>query len=308
MLASPRMAHARESGPELRMALHDCDAAFADEVRRIAGIELHATVVGPESGQHVVTEISVTCHGSVADLWVSDASTSKVSLRTVALGGTSPGARARLIALAIAELVSASWEEVETNPEPKVPAAVPPRPEARAAVSRAIRKPSRLDLDVLGEARIFGGGALLFGGKVEGTIRVGKSWMLRLDAGADAGSRSRSLGDVRTQTMQGSLGMGGALELGALRAVPWAAFYLGYAWLSGDPRSGATGRVQSGIWTGPGAGVDLELWPEALVHASLGLAGGGTLFGVRGNVAGEDAVAVTGAWGAVSLGFGISKR
>jgi hypothetical protein len=290
------------------MTLRECDAAFAAEVRRIAGVELHATVVAPEDSRHAVAEASVTCHGTVADLWVSDAATSKVSLRTVWLRGTSPSARARLIALAIAELVASSWEEVETNPEPKVPAAVPPRPEARASVSRAIRRPSRLDLDVLADARVFAGGALLFGGKVEGTIRIGKSWMLRLDAGADAGSRSRSLGDVQTQTMQGSVGVGGALDLGAVRAVPWVAFYVGHAWISGDPRSGATGLVESGIWTGPGGGVDVEFWPDALVHASLGIAGGATLLGVRGTVVGEDAVAVSGAWGALSLGVGISKR
>jgi hypothetical protein len=290
------------------MALRECDAAFADEVRRIAGIELHATVVDPEDSRHVVTETSVTCHGSEADLWVSDAATSKVSLRTVSLAETSPRARARLIALALAELVSSSWEEVETNPEPKVPAAVPPRPEARAAVSRAIRRPSRVDLDVLADARVFTGGALLLGGKVASSIRVGESWMLRLEALANTGSRSRALGDVRAQTMGGSLGVGGALELGAVRAVPWAGFCLGYARLSGDAHSGATGLVKSGIWTGPGAGVDLELWPDALVHASLGIAGGGTFTGVRGEVAGEDAVALSGAWGAVSVGFGISKR
>jgi hypothetical protein len=255
-----------------------------------------------------VTETSVTSRGTVADLWVSDAATSKVSLRTVSLAGTSPRARARLIALAMAELVSSSWEEVETNPEPKVPAAVPPRPEARAAVTRAIRRPSRVDLDVLGDARVFAGGALLFGGKVLSTIRIGDGWMLRLDAGAGAGSRSRSLGDVRTQMVQGSLGVGGALDLGHVRAVPWAAFCLGHAWLSGEANSAATGLVTSGIWMGPGAGVDLELWPDALVHASLGIAFGGTILGVRGEVVGEDAIAVSGAWGAVGLGFGISKR
>jgi hypothetical protein len=165
-----------------------------------------------------------------------------------------------------------------------------------------------VDLDVLADARVFSGGMLLFGGKMESTIRVGKSWMLRADAGANAGSRSRSLGDVRAQTMQGSFGVGDAFALGAVRAVPWAAFCLGYAWLSGDAHSGATGLVTSGIWAGPGGGVDLELWPDAFVHASLSIAGGGTLLGVRGNVVGEEPVAVAGAWGAVSLGFGISER
>jgi hypothetical protein len=299
------------------LALRDCDAAFADEVRRLAGIELHATVVDPttlgsprrgESGAHVVTETSVTCHGSVADLWVADAATSKVSLRTVSLAETSPRARARLIALAMAELVSSSWEEVETNPEPKVPASVPPPPEAHAAVSRAIRRPSRLDLDVLADGRAFAGGALLFGGKLLSTIRISGRFVLRLDAGAGVGSRSRSLGDVDTQAMLGSLGAGAAFDFGVMRAVPWAAFYAGYARISGDAHAEATGYVEAGPWLGPGAGVDFELWPDALVHASLGISGGGTLLGLRGEVAGEDAVSLTGAWGAVSVGIGISKR
>jgi hypothetical protein len=306
--ALPRAAHAEGGGPELSMDLRECDAAFADEVRRIAGIELHATVVGPESSRNVVTVTSVRCRGSQADLWVSDAATSKVSLRTVSLKRTSPRARARLIALAMAELVSSSWEEIETNPEPKVPAAVPPRPEVRAAVSRAIARPSRVDLDVLGDARVFAGGALLLGGKVEGTVRLVESLVLRVDAGAATGSQSRSLGDVQAQMVHGSLGLGGALDLGAVRAVPWAALCLGQARLSGDARSGATGLVESGVWAGPGAGVDLEFLPGAPVHASLGISGGGTFLGVRGNVAGESSVAVSGAWGALGLGFGISRH
>ena len=308
-LACAATARAGDSAsPRVSMELRGCDTAFAGEVRRIAGIELHANVVDPQDSHGVVTETFVTCRDALADLWVSDAATAKVSLRTVSLAETSPRARARLIALAVAELVSTSWEEVETNPDPKVPAAVPPAPEVRAQVRRAVRSDSRVALDALADARFFSGGSSLLGGMVRSSIRFGPVLTLRLDVGAGAGTSARKIGDVAVQTTHGALGIGGAFDLGSVEMTPWGGVRIGYARLSGEPGTAATGLVEAGLFTGPEAGLDLQLWPRALFHLSLGIAGGGVLRGVRGVVEGEDAVGVSGAWGAVQVGLGISKQ
>jgi hypothetical protein len=306
----PRQARADAPlGPRVGVELRGCDEAFADEVRRIAGVELHASVVAAQRA--IVTEVLVTCREGLADLWVSDAATAKVSLRTVSLAQTSPRARARLIALAVAELVSASWEEVETNPEPKVPAADVVSPEVRAEVRRAVREvraPSRVSLDALGSARVFTGGSLLFGGLVRSSFLVGSWLTLRLEAGTAAGSQARTLGSVGVQATHGALAVGGTLDMVSVEVVPWIGVAAGYARIAGEPGNNATGLVQSGIFAGPEAGVDVRLWPRALVHLSLGIAGGGALRSVRGDVEGDSGVGVSGAWGTLSLGVGISAH
>ena len=294
-------------GPRVGLELRGCDAAFADEVRRIAGIELHASVVAAQGARAIVTEAIVTCREGLADLLVSDAATAKVSLRTVSLVETSPRARARLIALAVAELVSTSWEEVETNPEPKVPAAVVASPEVRRAV-RNVRAQSGVALDALGGARIFADRSLLLGGLVRSTFHVGSWPTLRLEAGTAAGSQARALGGIAVQAAHGALAVGGTLDIESVEAVPWIGLAAGYARITGEPGDNATGRVQSGIFAGPEAGVDFRLWPRALVHLSFGIAGGAVLRGVRGDVEGDRGVGVSGAWGTLTLGVGISKH
>jgi hypothetical protein len=309
-LACVRVARADERpAPRVTLDLTGCDLAFAGEVRRIAGVELRAMVVEPDESHGAVTRTIVTCRDTVADLWVSDPVTAKLVLRTVSLAETSPRARARLIALAIAELVSASWEEVESNPEPRVPPATPTPPEERAIVRRALERPQRVAVDALGDARaLLGSGVLLLGGAIRAAVRLGPPLTLRLQACTDVGSASTSLGDVAIQITHGSAGLGWAFDLGALDALLWAGALVGYARLAGEPNPSATGHVQSGPWAGPEAGIDILFWPREVAHLVLGLSGGAALLGVRGDVQGGESVGASGAWGALTLGVGISRH
>ena len=205
-------------GPRVSVDLSGCDPSLAGEVKRIAGVELRAVVVDASDPRVPVTRAVVACHEAVADLWVSDPVTSKLVGRTVSLDPTAAPAQARLIALAVAELVMASWEEVESNPEPKVSAATRAAPELRASARAVVQAakasatavaaggptaggptdvgPPRIALDATGEARAFTGGAAVFGGAVRSSVRLVSAFTLRFDLGADFGDVSRLDGSV----------------------------------------------------------------------------------------------------------------
>lgn len=305
--------------PRVSVNLTACDASLASEVERIAGVELRAVVVSSADARDPVTRAVVACHDGVADLWVSDPATAKLVGRTVSLGAMSPSARARLLALAVAELVSASWEEVESNPAPKVAAATPAAPEARASVRASLRAVERVGgggtprevdaphgvaLDAAAEARVFFSGSTpVFGAAMRATMRLASPLTLRLDAGADFGDVGRLTGHVTVLTQQGSVSLGWAFEVALL----WAGFRVGFARLEGQPIENVIGHVESGVWAGPQAGVDFVFWRRSLVHMMVGVSAGAALDGVRGDVQGDPSVLVLGGWAALTLGVGISK-
>jgi hypothetical protein len=146
--------------------------------------------------------VTVTCVGGDARIVVIDPLSRKTLDRRVALGTEDPRARGRLLGVAIAELVIASWTELATNPEPRVPSADPaPPPEALAAARQVARarlielreRPRRSDdadvshrafrVAAVGSRRAFFAfdGALYGGG-----IRVGQDVFHHIGWSADA--------------------------------------------------------------------------------------------------------------------------
>lgn len=310
ILGLSRVAAAEERGaPRVSVDLTGCDPSFADEVHRIAGVELRAEVVGTAESMSSATQAVVTCRDAIVDLVVSDSVTSKRLERTVSLGETPPRARARLIALAVAELVSASWEEVESNPQPKVPAVAVTTPEIRESVRRAVSRVPRVAIDVMGQTRAFlGTGTLLFGGAVRASARLGASLTLRFDAGTEIGSVSRlPAGNAAIRTFGSSLGLGWALELGHVEALAWGGAGGGYVRLDGEAKGGFMNSALEGPWFGPEAGVDFIFFPRGLVHLTVMVLGGTALVGVKGNVEGASSVSVSGPWATAGVGVGIAR-
>ena len=88
-----------------------------------------------------VTRIIIECTGPRAVLRVGDPLSRKVVQRTIDLSTSEPKARGRLLALATAELVVASWTELETNPKPRVePAGPPPPAKVRDAARQVVKQ------------------------------------------------------------------------------------------------------------------------------------------------------------------------
>jgi hypothetical protein len=279
-----------------------CDQALAEEARRIAAIELHAVLVNA-APDAATTQISAACSAESASLRVIDPTTGKAVERSVALGQAAPSARARLLALAMAELVVASWSELEDNPAPQAAPAAPLAPlSTREAARRAIA-PRRMELQALAEAHWLASRDLIFGAGARSEHWVSERFFLRFDALFLYGELSRATGSIALTMPSVSSALGASFGSGWLQPRVSVGARAGYAWMSGIAASAATtGGHQQGVWGGPELGLELAAWSHARVHPVLSFALGAHLFGLKGKVnAGRDVMA-TGLWSSLSLG------
>ena len=126
-----------------------------------------------------MTQVTATCRGTVAALEVMDPTTGKSLARTVALTEAAPSGRGRLLALAVAELVVASWSELESNPQPRAPSATPLAPYAAREAARAAVADRSLELAAAFDVHLLASGDLLFGGGARAAV-----WTLAAVLGA----------------------------------------------------------------------------------------------------------------------------
>jgi hypothetical protein len=303
-----------EQHPAVQLDIDACVDAPAPEIRRVVAVELGA-LLDTSDATADRTRVNVGCEGGAIVLRVDDPVTAKSLARTIAIAETPATARGRLIALAIVELVSASWTELELNPEPRVRASGPrPSPGARDAALAAVLARSnrtraaatRVELDG-GATKFFGGTGVLAGAgvRVAGDAFAPLSWIG--DFQAHHGTLTTHAGDVSTNI----------LALGAAIAVrrTWGAWSVnlgcglrgGAAELAGVAMPGTT--TQAGRfwapWLGIGAlgSVDLRLPHRFVVAATL--EGGDVIVPVGGLVDGQRTVAIDGTWLAVEIGFGV---
>jgi hypothetical protein len=283
----------------------DCDDALAREAQRIAAIELRAALVDgtPDAA---TTEVTATCSADSAKLRVVDPTTGKSLERSVALSQAAATARARLLALAIAELVAASWSELESNPEPKAPPVAPLAPVAAREAARGAIAPRRIELAAVAGAHLLASRDLLLGGGARAEIWISPTFFLRFDALANYAQLSRATGTIALTMPSLSSALGACLCARSLRPSVSLGARAGYAWMSGVPGDGATsGTRQEGAWVGPELAVELSAWPHARVHPVLSLAVGAHLVGLRGTVDGGRDVRATSLWSGLSLGAAV---
>jgi len=309
-----RSALAEARHPAVVVELKGCEQPLEAEVRRIVGVELRATVVEAADPGEAVTRVIATCQDAEVALSLADAASAKRLERSVTLAEAAPSARARLVALAVAELVVASGQEIDNRPQAKEPALPPARP-ASQPVTRAAQGANVAPVSVMAEAigvvRAFPGSDLwLWGGGARGLITLARSFTLILEASAEWGKTSRSAGQVAARAFGGALGLGWGVQRRLAFIMPWVGARAGVARLAGEPNPGATGtegEVQSGPWLGPEAGVAVALFPHAPVHATLALSAGVLLLGIRGQVTGDSNVNILGPWAALVVGVGLAR-
>lgn len=293
-------------------------------MRRIVGIELAVEPVDVDTLG--TTRVRASCTRDATLLEVDDGVTGKLTSRRIDLEGTARVARSRLLALAIAELVSASWAELRLRPPSDAPpvftpvAPEPVRDVARRVVDARlapapppppgpIRRVSRARLMLDGT---FGGSGspahVIGGGQVEALVDLGARVSLSFGMDLSRGRVRSDLGDVRDDR----LGWSTALLLRRLIGDWWIAggigARVGRARLEGD-RDAPNARVVSAPFGG--AFLVGETWRvlvgRLLVHARLEL-GTVTLpvVGRVGDPRGPVAAAVDGAWSTLSLGLGVA--
>ena len=295
----------RENRPRVSIIVVGCSDALAREAQRIAAIELRAALVDgtPDAA---TTQVTATCGTESAKLQVIDPTTGKSLERAVAVSQAAPTARARLLALAIAELVAASWSELESNPEPRAKAAAPLAPAAAREAARGAIAPRRTELAAVADAHLLASRDLLVGGGARSEIWLSPALFLRLDALVDYAQLSRSNGTVAVTMPSLSSALGACLCSASLRPSVSLGARAGYVWMNGVPRDSATtGTRQGGAWVGPELAVELSAWPRARVHPMLSLSVGAHLVGVRGTVNGGRDVMATALWSALSLGVAV---
>jgi len=305
LVAAPAIGSPGDERPRVSISVLGCEPALAREARRIAAIELRAALIDTTPDE-TTTQITATCAAQTVNLRVIDPTTGKSLERTVALSQAAPTARARLLALALAELVVASWSELESNPEPKAPASAPlASPAAREAARRVIA-PRPLELAAVFDAHRLASGDLTLGGGARSAIWTSSRLFLRFDALADYAELARPTGTIALTMPSFSGALGVSFGSDWLQPRVSLGARAGYAWLSGAAGSTATtGERQRGVWGGPELALDLCAWPHARVHPLLSFSAGAHMFGVRGTVAGGRDVLATGVWTGLSLGAAV---
>ena len=305
MVAASASGEAREDKPRVSIVVVGCDEALAREAQRIAAIELRAALVEATPDQ-ATTQVTATCSAESAKLRVVDPTTGKSLERSVALSQAAATARARLLALAIAELVAASWSELESNPEPKVMPAAPLAPVAAREAARGAVARRHLELAAVADAHLLASRDLLLGGGARTEIWLSPTFFLRFDALAHYAELARATGTIAVTMPSLSSALGACWCGGSLRPSVSLGARVGYAWMNGVAADGATtGTRQQGAWLGPELAVELSAWPRARVHPLLSLAVGAHVVGVRGTVNGGRDVKATSLWSGLSLGVAV---
>ncbi len=290
------------------------DCAERDAIVRIAELEL--STQAPADGSPPVVTAEIHCEGDHATLYVTDDVTGKSLERTIDFPAD-PKGRARLLALALAELVRASWVELAMPPPPLPPRTTAPEPVRREIETRmrdAIAPPvrERASLWLFGALRgTFTGTGPMGGGGMAVEVPVWKVVTLDMDARYTHGEQAPTFGVVTIDVFDA------AIHVDA-RATPSRVVDLeagvgarvGFARFTGTPSSAAhTGATESAPWGGPELAFGVSFHASAL-DVRVRFETGTPLAGVRatsvdgaGNTV--DRVAIAGPWLGATIGAGV---
>jgi hypothetical protein len=302
-------------GTTLEVTSAGCEPSFESEVLRITQIELRSAITSPL--EVPPTTVHLTCRLHEVDLEVSDAVREGSTRKTVSLIGAAREGYARLIALSATELILARLEAAESqekSPVASAPLPPPPPPEKSATRRLDARPPlpeseraSRFPpLFAMASGRVFPvTGPVLLGGSLATEPTLFHHWVLEVDAEGLYGRVSRSLGDVSTIDVDGSVGLGWRWSWSKVAATVLVRGRVGYVWMSGTPStSSAAGRSIAGPFLGPECAVRVVPWPSFRLHPVLELSIGDAALGVQADVAEGSKVAISGFMSGLSIGIG----
>ena len=254
----------------------------------------------------------------VVELRVDDAVTGKSLWRSIELQKADPGVRARLLSLALSELIFASWAELLVTPEPAVPAATPAASAAaRQATSVQVERklpravpPLGVQLSGLGAAFVlWGEPSVCFGGgaRATGDHRYHLGW--DLDVLVQHGATATVLGTVNRDLVSARAALLFHQRVPYLTLRGGLGARLGAAKLAGEPADAKTtlGASVWGPWGGPLLTLGLSA-AAARLRLDLSIEAGYVVSPVAARVGGVRAVALDGTWFGIQLGLGSFLR
>ena len=293
----------KENG--VRIQSSTCPHPLVEEVQHLARVELNSAGM-PEGAD--APRVVLTCAERVvlirAVLGPVD------DTRQLDLDQTDDTLRARVIALAIAELVRDTANRA-ARPTPSPPPLPEPEPEPAPAAATPAPPPlpanSQDRLVLFGKLSNFGRNfEPLYGGGLAFSHDVGR-FALGLGPTLVASSNDRALGAVHALAADLSLRLALRFPSRILPSEVGVGHSLGLAHLKGSsdlPDANAS-RV-SGVWAGPFlfAGLEAKLAEPFFLHLALEF--GVVTVPVRGYVARGSDIGMSGAWGGLSLGLGLN--
>jgi hypothetical protein len=273
--SAPASSAASPTGSIVEVYLPACAKAPVDTRRlvELLRIELGAIGVGdvrtggavPATGTRdgaVLAGVIVswsTCDTLAPEVTIEvvDRVTSKTVTRRMTIVDVPFEERHRALAIAVAELLQASWAELELVP--KKPPAVEVPPELRASIVErltpaplpaaperakalvplaAVATPPKADgpsVEGMAAVRAFPSrNTALFGGAVSLSVPVTKLWWVHVGADAGGGDTQVAAGSITTVLAAGSVGIS-AVTGAATKLVLGPRFSAGYAWGTGSP-------------------------------------------------------------------------
>lgn len=259
-----------------------CGSVARDELRELVALELAPRPV--QSPREVpadasITRAELTCSETRARLFVRDAARQQQHELGLDLAQIDPPARARLIALALAELIATVDMEPVSAPE-RADETAAPEPSAALRLGRSSWWLGA-GLSRAGRPRVLA--PSLQTGVVARLARLPLA--LLSDLQLQRGARTVGPGRMVVWTTSGSLGLAGMLRAGPAELALGLGMRLGYARLVGEAGAAdvsiAAHTVQ-GLWWGPSSAVSALLPLHGRFSLRAGLDIGWIARGVRG--------------------------
>lgn len=249
--------------PQVSLQIDPCVEVSRDEVRRWLTLELGEPVIQSSESSPTSSQASVFCDDSGRlNLRIDDPLTRKSTWRSIDLSSQDEAVRARLLAVAIAELLYASFAELllEQRPDPSKPKPDGPTKVVQqwsGRVEEKLRQPQPplgVSLSVVGSILVQRDApSLLAGGglRLLGDSQYHLGWdvdVQYLFARSDG-----PLGSVRSDLIGGRVAVHGQVRLPRLYLRGGAGLRLGLVHHVGEPLSPTTsiGSVQFGPWLTP---------------------------------------------------------
>lgn len=302
----------------LRLELDSCPGIDRATVDRVVTMELEAAPAD-ERQEGALTTARAQCEGGRAQLTIEDPVTGKSMTRALDLADQPRGLRSRLLGLAIAELVLASWIELRLSPGPPPSwpeAAAPPEArrtaafiaERRLLVASPARTPVAWELVAGPAVRRFSSGLFTWG------LAAGvRHWLDRHPLAGVGLELDGSYGEASVPALASASALGVSAApcllmrgaFGPVTAGAGAGWRVGLAHLSAELTSTLrSGRSAWRAWTGPFLEADLSVPLSRALFLRAGVESGYVLVPARGRVDSASVLELDGAWlgGTIALG------